>query len=273
MKETGWMITAVTASTTAALALVLVAIVVLYENRGLRQELRSARQQCELASASARQSEDECVSAQEALVAQNKQMTQLETELATHQVRAASNPPAVTLPIRATRVHTYSGGRYLGESWFVPAASTPETAAAGLRPQPMVLLDDSVRALLADSSPRRGDGSESDPARTVHVNYNYNPYPSLVWWPGYGYVGTNCSPTQPAQRPSAPQYPPQPSPFLSTKFYRPAEKPFLPTPSPYPGMTPPSSLRTVRSSAGPVTPITVLPAARQFPLSRGGPSR
>ena len=219
---------------TIAAASTIVTVVVVFDNRGLRQEMRDLRRSWDVAAGESRQLKLERSETESAFSAQGERLRQLEAELAAVTSRLSTNAPSVPQPARAYRAPVFLGQQYLGQGWVAPSQTAPDLNAGQVRYEPVVLLDPSVRAGIAAG---KTNVIEREVAAPTTVNYNYPyPYDSYWWWPTVWTVATNADRCRPSERPShlpppENQTPPDGRLSVQTRTYVPRPSPFV-TPIP-----------------------------------------
>ena len=215
--------------------LVLIAVVVVQDNRELRRELRTLRADLHQASTEAGQLRAETADATTQLAAKHDELEELEQSVAKSKTaisRESEEVAASTAP-RASRVRAYLGSQYLGMAWMVPSPLPKEAESGRVLYEPVLVLDESLKSTFAAN---RTDVVEREVSRATTVNYNY-PYP--YYYPVIiGNAGnhppdcnTNQSPVQPKPRPQLPPgifNPVNSKPFLPGKPFLPSGKSFQP---------------------------------------------
>lgn len=215
--------------------LVLIAVVVVQDNRELRRELRTLRADLHRASTEVGQWRAETADATTQLAAKHDELEQLEEAVASSKAASskASDDVAASTAPRACRVRAYLGSQYLGMAWMVPSALPKDAESGRVLYEPVLVLDESLNSKFAS---HRTDVVEREVSRATTVNYNYAYpyyYPVIVGNAGNRPPGcdTNQAPVQPKPRPQLPPgifNPANSKPFLPGKPFLPNEKPFQP---------------------------------------------
>jgi hypothetical protein len=215
--------------------LVLIAIVVVQDNRELRRELRTLRADLHQASTEVGQLRAETTDATTQLAAKHNELEELEQSVAKSKaVISKGSEEVVTTPApRASRVRAYLGSQYLGMAWMVPSPLPKDAESGRVLYEPVLIIDESLRSTFAAN---RTDVVEREVSRATTVNYNYPYpyyYPVIIGNAGNHPPGcdTNQAPVQPKPRPQLPPgifNPVNSKPFLPGKPFLPSEKPFQP---------------------------------------------
>lgn len=235
MKTRNLLTTAAVCLTILTSSLVLIAVVVVQDNRELRQELRALRTDLQEARTDVGQSRQETDDATAKLAAKRDELEVMEEEFATSTANAkAADTAAASAALRAYRVRTYLGGRYIGMAWMVPSPLPKDAESGKVAYEPVLVLDESMKS---NFELRTTNVVEREVSRATTVNYNYAYpyyYPVAVWsggnWPPN--CNTNQAPAQPAPPPrQAPGIfnPVNSKPFLPGKPFLPRDKPFRPS--------------------------------------------
>ncbi|HKS37215.1 MAG TPA: hypothetical protein VJW76_08510 [Verrucomicrobiae bacterium] len=220
-------------------SLIVIAVVVVQDNRELRTELRAVRADLNEARAEAGQVREEAAVATAELASKHDQVEGLEEELATAKaanLKASSAAERSPAP-RAYRVRTYLGSRYIGMAWMVPSPLPKDAESGQVAYEPVLVLDESVKS---NFELRTTNVVEREVSRATTVNYNYAyPYYYPVFVSSGGHRPPNCDtnpvPAQPKLPTPSPRLPPgifnpvNSKPFLPGKPFLPREKPFLPS--------------------------------------------
>jgi len=131
--------------------LVLIAVVVVQDNRELRRELRTLRADLHQASTEAGQLRAETADATTQLAAKHDELEELEQSVAKSKTaisRESEEVAASTAP-RASRVRAYLGSQYLGMAWMVPSPLPKEAESGRVLYEPVLVLDESLKSTFA----------------------------------------------------------------------------------------------------------------------------
>lgn len=235
MKTKSLMATLGVCLTIVTSTLVLIAVVVVRDNRELRRELRTLCTDMNRASIEAVQLRAESADAMTQLAAKHDELEELEESVAKSNATApkeSDDAVASTAP-RTWRVRAYLGGQYLGMAWMVPTALPKDAESGRVLYEPVLVLDESLKGKFAANS---ADRVEREVSRATTVNYNYAYpyyYPVLIGKPGNHPPGceTNQPPVPSKPQPQLPPgifNPVNSKPFVPGKPFLPKEKPFQP---------------------------------------------
>jgi len=178
----------------------IVTVVVLLDNRGLRQETRDLRQHWDTVAGESRQLKLERIETESAFSAQGERLKQVEAELAAIRSSLLTNAPPAPQAARAHRAAVFLGQQYLGQGWVAPGQTATDPNTGQARYEPVVVLDPSIRAGIAAG---KTNVIEREAAIPTTVNYNYPyPYSYYWWWPTVWPVATNVDRCGPPVRPS-----------------------------------------------------------------------
>jgi hypothetical protein len=217
-------------------SLVLIAVVVVQDNRELRKELRVLRADLQAARTDVVQLRRETTDAAAQLAAKHDELGDLEEELARSNAanhKASGNAYGSTGP-RAYRVRTYLGSRYVGMAWMVPSPLPKDAESGPVAYEPVLVLDESVKGNLEVRTTNIVE-REGSRATTVNYNYAYPYYYPVVVWNGDNRppnCDTNQVPVQPTPPPRLPPgifNPVNSKPFLPGKPFLPREVPVRPS--------------------------------------------
>jgi len=281
MKTNNLLTTAGVCLTIFTSSLVLIAVVVVQDNRELRKELRALRTDLQESRTAVGQLRQETDDATAQLVAKRDELEELEEELARSRPahpKSAETAAASTAP-RAFRVRTYLGGRFIGMAWMVPSPLPKDAESGQVSYEPVLVLDESLKSNL-ESRPTNVVDREVSRATTVNYNYAY-PYYYPVFVGNGGNRPPNCQTNQIPAQPTLPAPPRSPpgifnpvnsKPFLPGKPFLPPEKPFRPSSNQVrtESVGVHASLRPNASDVRPQVTLAVDPQRRTQPLSRPG---
>jgi hypothetical protein len=232
---------------TIAAASTIVTVVVWLDNRALRQEMRDLRQNWSAVSGESLQLKQERAETESAFSVQGERLKQLEAELAAVRAGIATNSPALAPVARAYRAPVFLGQAYLGQGWIAPRQTATDPSTGEARYEPVVVLDASVRAGLADGQTNVIERAVAVTPTTVNYNYPSSyPYGYYWWWPTYWTHPTDPDHGRPERPPPLPPPATQPPAagrmVVMARSYFPPDRPVvMPVPpTPRRGWGPPA---------------------------------
>ena len=241
---------------TIAAASMIVTVVLVFDNRGLRQEMRDLRRSWDTAAGESQRLKLERSETENAFTAQGERLKQIEAELVAVRSSVLTNAASAPQPARAHRAAVYLGQQYLGQGWVAPGQAATDPNTGQVRHAPIVLLDPAVRAGIAAG---KTNVVEREVASATTVNHNYPyPYYDYWWYPSVWTTSTNGDGCARPERP--PQLPPPPSQTQADVRYLTATRSYTQPPRP---LAPPVQTPRMRVDL----PIQPMSPGRALPVS------